>query len=152
VALEDDIRILRAAPLLSDIPIDGLRLLAFSAEQRSLFPRDVLFRAGEDAPGGFVLVSGVLNLQIGSRPPLRVAEPGRLIDELALICEVSRLSTATAEERTRLLQLPRPAFLRMLGEYPDCAARLHAQLSTRLRNDAAELAGIAAALDSLGRR
>jgi CRP-like cAMP-binding protein len=99
-----------------------------------------------------VLVSGALTLEIGSRAPLRINEPGQLIDDLALFCEVQRMATATADERTKLLQLPRPAFMRMLGEYPACAATLHAQLAERLRRNAAELAAIAAQLDGLGKR
>jgi CRP-like cAMP-binding protein len=151
LALEDDIRILRAAPLLSDIPIDGLRLLAFSAETRALGTDEVLFRAGDEAGGGFVLVSGTLTLQTGTREPVRVDKPSRLIEELALFCEVTRSSTAKAE-RTRLLQLPRPAFMRMLNEYPQAAAKLHERLAQRLRSDAAELGEIAALLDGLGKR
>lgn len=152
MALEDDIRILRAAPLLSDIPIDGLRLLAFSAETRNLSPRSVLFRSGDDANSGFVLVSGVVALQAGSRPPRRVTLPGSLIEELALFCEVTRHSTAVAEEPSRLLQLPRSAFVRMLAEYPACASSLYHHLAARLRSDAAELATIGEALEKMGRR
>lgn len=150
MALEEDIRTLRAAPLLSGIPIEGLRLLAFSAESRGLQPGDTLFRAGEDASCGYVLVSGALTLQFGSRPPKRVAGQGCVIEELALFCETGRHSTARADGPARVLQLPRSAFIRMLGEYPHCAATLHAYLSGRLREDAADRAAVGQTLDALG--
>jgi CRP-like cAMP-binding protein len=140
LALDDDIRIMREVPMLSEVPRDGLRLLAFSAESRILRKGDVLFREGEPADGGYIVASGSLDIGRGEGPPQRIAHRGTMLCGLALLCETEQTATATAREPSQVLRISRSLFMRMLDEYPGVAARLHTQLAQRVLAGAGELA------------
>ncbi len=142
MALDDDIRIMREVHMLSEVPRDGLRLLAFSAESRILRKGDVLFREGEPADGGYIVASGSLDIGRGDGPPQRIAHRGTMLCGLALLCETEQTATATAREPSQVLRISRSLFMRMLDEYPGVAARLHTQLAQRVLAGAGELAEI----------
>jgi len=149
MALDDDIRAFERAPLLGEIGRDALRLLAFSADTRSLRAGGVLFRKGETALGGFVLVQGTLSLSAGEGAPERIVNRGALLGELALIVEIEQSDTATATEPSRVLSIPRSSFRRILEEFPDVTWRFRARLAERLRADQRQLASILADLSGL---
>ena len=134
MTLEQDVRRLAAIPLLADIDQEALRLIAFSAETRSFRTGDVLFRRGEMADGGFIVVSGSVALD-GSgdgRRPKQVVEPGTLIGERALISALPRPTTAIAREPTTVLKITRRLFYRVLTEFPGSADRVRKSLARNL--------------------
>jgi CRP-like cAMP-binding protein len=134
MGLDDDIRALARAPLLSDVGRDGLRLVAFSADTRWLAPGEVLFEQGQAADGAYVVVNGRLVLTCGSQPA-RIAGPGTLLSGLALFVETEHVVTATAQHAASVLSVPRALFRRMLQEYPEAADTLRGRLRTRLMED-----------------
>ncbi len=137
MALEDDIRTLSETPLLDELGRDALRLIAFSADRIRLGAGDVLFREGDPADSGYVIVSGALSLK---RPNSeKIVGRGALIGELALICDMRRPATATATESSQVLKIARGLFGRLFDEYPDLARKLHTRLAARLQGDIAEL-------------
>jgi CRP-like cAMP-binding protein len=144
VALEDDIRTLAEAPLLDELGHDALRLLAFSADRLTLAEGDVLFREGDAADSGFVLVAG--SLALTRRNGEKIVGPGALIGELALVSDTTRPATATAREPSRVYCIARGLFERLLDEYPELASKLHARLSARVQANLAELREIEALL------
>lgn len=152
MALEDDIRALEQAPLLGEVGRDALRLLAFSAEPRRVRAGTPLFAKGDRADGAFVVVSGEVTLSTGDHVPDRTVGSGALIGEMALIIEGTRPAAAVAKSDLNLLVIPRSLFRRMLEEYPDIAARLHARLSERVLADARELERVRATLGALDLR
>jgi CRP-like cAMP-binding protein len=140
VALEDDIRTLGETPLLDQLGRDAQRLVAFSADRIRLTGGDVLFREGERADSGFVVVSGTILLTRGGAEK-RVGRSA-LIGEVALIADVDRPATATAAEPTEVLRIARGLFSRLFDEYPDLARTLHARLASRLQANVADLQSI----------
>ena len=100
MTLEQDMRRLSAIPLLAELEVEALRLIAFSGETRMFKPGDVLFRQGEASDGAFVLLSGRIAIEASGagRPPLQVVGPGALIGERALLSAIARPATATARE------------------------------------------------------
>lgn len=140
MALEDDIRTLGETPLLDQIGRDALRLVAFSADRVRLSAGDVLFREGDPADSGYVVVSGSLTLARGDAT--RHVGRAALIGELALITDTLRPVTATADEPTEVLRIARGLFSRLFDEYPDLARKLYARLASRLRADVADLKSI----------
>lgn len=121
---------------------EALRLIAFSAESRILQAGDVLFREGEAADAGIVVLSGGFTLT-RSGVPDEIAQrvrPGALIGEMALLSQSFRPATAVASEISGILRVPRTLFLRVLQEYPDCAVRLHADIAQRTAQTTASLA------------
>jgi CRP-like cAMP-binding protein len=136
MALDADVQRLAAIPLLAEIEIDALRLIAFSAETRILRSGDLLFTKGEKSTGGHVVVSGAVALLTSDDggPAAQTVGPGALVGEMALIAETVRPATAIARLPTVVMFIPRTLFHRVLREYPGGAARLRAAIEANLRN------------------
>lgn len=146
MSLEDDIALLARAPLIGMIERDGLRLLAFAAEKRRLRQGDALFRKGERADCGYVVASGAIGLDTEGGKPLVVAKPGDLIGASALFARLERPSSATAREPSTVLRLPQPLMRRVLEEYPQAAAAIHAVMASELESLTRDLMRIGAKL------
>lgn len=151
MALSEDIAVLQQLPLLGVLDPEALRLVAFAGESRQFAAGDRIFAEGDVADGGYVVMSGSVELSSGY-PVARVsAGAGSLIGELALFLDGRRPATATAVAPTSTLKITRQVFRRVLDEFPDSAARLHASLSERTLGVAAELDGVRAALQAIDR-
>lgn len=132
MALGDDVRALSSLPAFRDLDAEAVRLIAFSAETRILRAGHVLFRAGDRADGGYVVLSGLLSLVVGSHAePVLVRAPA-LLGEAALVAEVLRPATATAVEPASVLKVSRALYRRVLAEYPEAAVRIRTGAAGRL--------------------
>lgn len=151
MALDDDIDILARQPLLGLMPREALRLLAFAAETRILRAGDILFRKGEPAECGYLLVRGAVALDVrgDGAAGQQVLGPGALLGEMALITPVERGATAVAREPTTVSRLNRAVMLRVLGEFPQAAAALHAAIAARVEEFSAEIAPVGARIRAL---
>jgi CRP-like cAMP-binding protein len=141
MALDDDVRNLARNSAFAELEPEALRLLAFSAETRILRAGDVLFRRGDIADAGFVVLSGsiALTTQDDGRAAERILGPQSLIGDLAMITETQRPVTAVAREPSSVLKISRALFHRILQEFPVSAARLRQQMAKNLEAFVAEL-------------
>src|SRR4051794_4533593 len=101
----------------------ALRILAIGAETRKIPSGAVLFYAGDLADGGYVVQEGSFLLE-PDRPGIGediLAEPGTLLGELALITDTVHTATATAQQGSVVIRIPRSLFLKMLEGYPQAA-------------------------------
>ena len=152
MSLESDVRLLARVPLLSEFSEEKLRLLAFSAENRTFRDGQRLFQAGDRADSGFVVASGGVAIHAPGRldeTPLEVVRPGALIGELALIVDGERAGTAIAIGDVSVIQIRRPLFRRMLDEYPDIAQRLYDRFAGQLSETTAALLTVKNRLDRI---
>jgi len=97
----------------------------------------VIFRDGETAEHAFLLQSGRVRLlkKVGSMErSLRVARPGDLFGELALLSGSLQHATAVALEDSVALALDRATFRQVLSSNPEVGARMLEQLIRRLRD------------------
>ncbi len=137
MALEEDIRALSAVSLFSELTGEQLRLLAFGAETMRLSAGKVLYRQNAAADCAFVIVSGSVDLVDTSASEPRVLRsvfPGAILGDVALIAETIRPTGAVAGEGTEVIRINRTLFRRILEEYPDLAARLHARFARELQD------------------
>lgn len=134
MSLEDDVAKLARNAILAALGPDALRLLAFSAETRTLRAGDILFRRNEASNAGFVVLSGSIALDASDHgsAAARIVRPPALIGEIALLTQTARPATAIAREPSSVLRISRLLFRRVLGEYPASAERLRHSLATRL--------------------
>lgn len=152
MSLETDVQLLARVPMLSEFSEDKLRLLAFSAENRSYRDGQQLFAAGDRADAGFVVAEGEVALTgPGGPEPVEVAGPGSLVGELALMVEGERAFTATARGAVEVIVIRRPLFRRMLEEYPDVARGMYARMSARLAETTAALMRVRDRIDAIDR-
>ncbi|MBV2141916.1 cyclic nucleotide-binding domain-containing protein [Falsochrobactrum sp. TDYN1] len=135
MALDDDIRILGLVGLFESFTPEQLRLLAFGAERLVLRAGRELFREGQSADCGYIVVSGNITLfheTDAGRVAIRSVGPGAMLGEMALIAQTTRLISAVAEGETEVIRISRAIFRRILEEYPEAAASLHAHISKNL--------------------
>src|SRR5215510_11662640 len=117
MSIDDDISFLERVPTLSLLGREALRILAIGAESRYIHDGDVLFRQGEIADAGYVVQEGSFTLaseRTQGGPASVTAGAGTLLEELALLTETVRASTATANEPSAVIRIPRKLFLKML--------------------------------------
>ncbi|MGO1162387.1 cyclic nucleotide-binding domain-containing protein [Brucella pseudogrignonensis] len=150
MALDDDIRILSLVSLFESFSPEQLRLLAFGAERLVLRAGRELFREGQSADCGYIVVSGNISLFHDTdegRVTIRPVGPGAMLGEMALIAQTSRMTGALAEEETEVIRISRSVFRRILEEYPEAAASLHAHISRNLLQLIADIEKIAPHFD-----
>ncbi|MGN6768250.1 MAG: Crp/Fnr family transcriptional regulator [Rhizobiaceae bacterium] len=143
MALDDDIRLLSGVELFQSFTPDQLRLLAFGAENMRLASGQLLYEAGVEADGAFVVATGRIGLfrenAEGERALLGEAGPGAMLGELALIADTVRPTGAVAVEDTELVRLSRKLFHRILQEYPELAAALRDHIARDLNKMVGEI-------------
>ena len=125
--------------MFAGISKDALRLLAFSAERKSLHAGDVLISLGDQSDGAYFILSGSLALQTRNDggPSEQILGPDHLIGETALIIATDNPASVIARQPSVVLYIPRSLFLRLLDEFPDVAARLRENFARRLSQFAA---------------
>jgi CRP-like cAMP-binding protein len=149
MSVDDDIVFLERVPTLALLGRDALRILAISADSRSVSPGWVLFREGDLADCGYVVQDGSFELTGAGNGAAVTVGPATLLGELALITETTRPVTATASERASVLRIPRTLFLRMLDGFPDAAERLRAMLTARVEEAARDIGAVRQRLDTV---
>ena len=133
MALDDDIATLSRAPLFHLMEHEALRLLAFAGEHKAFRAGDVLFRKGDKADGGFVVLKGAIAVdgEAGAEP--FVAERGARIGQMALVSRGGvRPATATARAPSAVLRISPTLMRRVLQEFPVTAEAIHGALSIEL--------------------
>jgi CRP-like cAMP-binding protein len=141
MALDEDMALIGRQPLLGLLPAEALRLVAFAAETRILRTGDILFRKGDRADAGYLVVSGAVALDArdDGAAGMQVAGAGALIGETALFAETIRPATALARETTSVMRITRHVMRRVLTEFPDGAEALRGAIAGRVRALTAEM-------------
>jgi CRP-like cAMP-binding protein len=148
MAIDDDIAFLERVPTLNLLGRQALRILAIGAVTRQVDRGEVLFSAGEQADGGFVIQQGSFKLSPSEDGEEITVGPCTLLGEVALFAETRRRTTAQALEPSIVLSIPRPLFIRMLDSFPDAARRLRETLASRLDDATREIVKVRAFLDA----
>ena len=136
MGLEQDIDLLSRVTMFQDFDPEQLRLIAFGTERQFLRKGTVLYRQGAESDGGYVVSSGQIDIvmhQGEQEITLDSCTEAVLIGELALITENRRAAAAVARVDSEVLFIPRSLFHRLLREYPQMAALLHARISHSVR-------------------
>ena len=149
MSIEDDVSLLERVPTLRLLGSAALRVLAISSEQQQFARGSILFRAGDEADGGYVVQEGSFRIHVPDGHDREVvAECGTLIGELALIVPISRQATAIAREYSMVIRVSRTLFLRVLDSYPAAAHRLRDELANRTRQTTSDILMASAKLSS----
>lgn len=96
-----------------------------------------LFARGDTGEAAYLVVTGELEVAYqaidGREVWLSRCGPGSVIGELALLDGLPRSADVSASRRSRLLRIPRTAFLDVLRSDPEAALGLLALIASRLR-------------------
>lgn len=144
MALEQDIgRLARTRPF-DLLPRDALKLIAFSAERKTIPAGRTIFEQDDEADSAYFLLSGSVSLTAYGKaePEERIVDAGALIGEMAIFAPLTRPASARAKDDAVVLRIPRTLMARVLSEYPREAAQIRATLAQRARQLAAELEAV----------
>lgn len=135
MSLDSDVKLLASLPVFSSLDAEALKLIAFAAETRTFVAGDVLYRQGKSSFGGYVIVSGVVALELSQNDGVaaKIVGAGGLLGELALMAVTKNPATAIARQDLTVLRISRALFLRTLAELPASAQRLKVELGRELQ-------------------
>jgi CRP-like cAMP-binding protein len=148
--LDEDIAFLESIPTLALLGRPALRILAIGTETKKVPSGAVLFYAGDLADCGYVVQDGAFMLEDdrpGKHEETHVG-PGSLLGDLALITDTVRTETATAQEPSIVIRIPRSLFLKMLEGYPEAARSLRDAMAERLNASTRDLEAVRAKFEN----
>ena len=151
MTLTSDIDLLASVAFFKGFSEDHLRLIAFSAESRTLPEDMVLYDEGQLLHSAYVVKSGSVEASRGGggAPSVRVIGPNSLLAERALVVDMRAPETIRVRESVEALQIRRSVFRRFLEEYPDMAHAIRARFASRLVAAAGDYARVGRKLNAI---
>jgi CRP-like cAMP-binding protein len=151
MTLTSDIDLLASVAFFKGFSDDHLRLIAFSAESRTLPEDMVLYDEGQLLHSAYVIRSGSVEAVRGGSvtPSIRVVGPGGMLAERALVVDMRAPETIRVREPVEALQIRRAVFRRFLEEYPEIAIAIRARFASRLRAAARDYARVGRRLSAI---
>jgi small-conductance mechanosensitive channel len=132
--------------LLEPLGPDLVQTLAVENIDRVYAAGEQVIRQGEPGASLFVIMSGRVEVTArdGDLPPVRLAvlEPGDYFGEMSLMTGAARVATVTTLEETRLLEVGKVSFGRILAAHPDLVEELGRSLRLRLAERTQAIAGV----------
>jgi CRP-like cAMP-binding protein len=125
------VKALKGAPLFEGLSRKELAQLARVSEDLEVEPGTVLCEEGEIGHEFFVIVDGKVKITRKGRR-VSVRGGGDFVGEIALIEDVPRTATVTAETPVRLFVLTRKDFRHLLDEQPSVERKVMRVLARRL--------------------
>ena len=117
---------------------EELQALQHTAKMRLFKAGQTIFRAGDPGDGFYLVETGrvIISAAIGGNEslPLATINPGEFFGEMALLDEVPRSATATAEVEMRAFCIGRDELLALLEQRPRLALNLIRGFSQRVRS------------------
>ncbi|WP_420176832.1 Crp/Fnr family transcriptional regulator [Luteococcus sp. OSA5] len=146
--------LLARLPLFQNLEPSSRQALDAHVQPLSLSRGEVLFHAGDEALGLYVLATGKVKLTKPSRQPqptvaitrkgrptiptpreslLSLIGPGEMFGELSVLDGGNRSTTATAMLDCRLYHIPREPMLQLIHEHHDISSAMMHQMAHRVR-------------------
>lgn len=135
-ALEGELRLLRDLPVFAAMDPAKLKLLAFTSDVKSFAAGETLVRQGDSGSTAYMILSGQADIVV-ERPDrtenvLFAIGPGRMVGELALLCETPRSATVRATSSVTALELRPEVFAELARQDADFAYAMTRDLARRL--------------------
>jgi small-conductance mechanosensitive channel/CRP-like cAMP-binding protein len=131
--------------VLESLDGDQMRALAAANPERMYAAGEQVVRQGDAGDSMFVILSGRVEVTTreGDLPPVRLAVlgPGDYVGEMSLMTGAARVATVTTLEETRLLEICKDSFGRILASRPELVEEIGVALRTRLAERSRAIAG-----------
>jgi CRP-like cAMP-binding protein len=141
MSISDDIAALERVPLLRELGHEALRMLAIGTETQRVHRGDTLFRIGDPADAGYVVVEGALRL-IGRDGEEALVGPGALVSDLALVVDTAHDVSAVAADTTTVIRIARSLFQKVLESDAGAAVRMRDSVAARNTRMTAEIVSV----------
>lgn len=133
----DHSRNLHYCPICSELGEDSLLAISHIATEKTFEKGEFLMIEGEDCSGFFLMLSGKVRVfkssPNGKEKVLLMAEKGMTFGEDGLFGKGTFLEMAVAVSQSKVLQIPRENFLKILKNNPDLSIQLMESLATWIR-------------------
>jgi MFS family permease len=128
---EQEVELLRSVPIFAPLPQPALESLAARSRRRHVKAGETVFRKGDPGDAFYVVRHGTLTLSLDGAAP-RQLRSGDFFGEIALLRDVPRTATITAETDSDLLALRRDDFLPVVTGHAGASAAAAAVVGARL--------------------
>ncbi|MCE9630676.1 MAG: mechanosensitive ion channel [Planctomycetia bacterium] len=143
--IERRIECLTRVGLLASLDAGQVRRLASDNAERLYAAGEQVVRQGAAGESLFVILAGRVEVSVreGDKPAVRLAVlgSGDYFGEMSLMTGAARLATVTTLEETRLLEICKDSFGRILAEKPGLIEQVGAALRERLADRSRAIAG-----------
>jgi len=131
------IEILKKIPLFSELDDEEFGLVQKLITFHDVTKKSVVLQEGEEGNSLFVIISGSVKISYyapdGREVVLSLLAPGDFFGEMALLDNSPRSATASTTAQTRLAQIRRDDFERLLLQKPQVTLKLLKEIVTRFR-------------------
>jgi CRP/FNR family cyclic AMP-dependent transcriptional regulator len=127
--MDEKLALLAKVPLLAGLGRKGLEEVGRLADEIDVNAGKVLTREGAIGKEFFVIVDGTITISRGGQH-LRDLGAGEFFGELALLGNVPRTATATAETPARLLVVGHREFTTLLSDQPTVRTRVFESMAS----------------------
>jgi len=145
MSMEEEVRALSAVPILANVDVSKLKLLAFISERVVFHPGELLCRQGDEGDTAFIILRGACEVVVNSGGgQKKVADLSRndIVGEIAVLFEVPRTATVVATAETEALTLSRDQLFTLMREFPEMSFDIMRVLAQRLERTTQDLAQI----------
>ncbi|WP_026381639.1 cyclic nucleotide-binding domain-containing protein [Afifella pfennigii] len=145
MSMEEEVRALSAVPILANIDVAKLKLLAFISQRVTFHPGEILCRQGDEGDTAFIILRGACDVLVDSgKGEKKVAELGKndIVGEIAVLFEVPRTATVVATAATETLSLSRDQLFTLMREFPEMSFDIMRILAQRLERTTQDLAAL----------
>jgi CRP-like cAMP-binding protein len=124
--LKDNLQLLMHLPILSGLPMEPLKLLAYLCRRQVFREGQIIFHQEDLDPNGYLIISGRAQLMLEAPRELELIEIGEMefVGGLSLFCEMKRIYSLKAQTEVVTLTLSRDKFQKTLEQYPDIGPRI----------------------------
>jgi len=137
MSIAEEVDLLKSLPMFAKVEPSKLKLLAFTSERLAFDADQELFHQGEPGDAAYLVIAGEVVVSIDSpagRIELAKLGRGAIVGEIAILCDVPRTATVTAQGSTVTLRISKDLFFRLITEFPQIAVEVMRELAHRLEN------------------
>jgi CRP-like cAMP-binding protein len=135
MSIKEEVEVLRNIPLFAKLEPAKLKLLAFTSERLTYESGQPLFLLGDPGDAAYIVMEGAADVLINTpKGQVKVATLGKhqIIGEIAILCDVPRTATVTANQHTVTLKINKETFFRLVTEFPQMSVEIMRELARRL--------------------
>ena len=128
----DKMRRLRESSIFATTPDNVLAALADVVEDVQLAPNQKLFAKGDPGTSIYVIVAGLVRVNIGDQTVVELTD-GDIIGELAALDPEPRSASVSAIDTTTLYRIEQSILQSLMAEHPEIMHGIIKELAHRLR-------------------
>jgi CRP/FNR family transcriptional regulator, cyclic AMP receptor protein len=140
----------RRIPLFAECDGAQLQVIAFASERAEFAPGQAIIKQGQKGEAAYLILSGTARVdrqEKGKATLVTTVEAGAFVGELGMIAGLPYSVSVTAQTQIGAARVRRDLFMRVVSEFPEFGARVHAALARKLDASIGELNAVKTAFD-----